>query len=310
MSGTTTTGRSTWRNWAGNVTARPVREVSPASTEELADAVRKAAEDGLKVKAVGTGHSFTATAAATAPAAAGTTYPASAPAASTTQPAAEEPSATPTASPVLVQVMPSVRLERGTCASIRAMVVTIVGAMDRPATKSATARKGRFPASWRGIILTAIAHTPTSHLREAEPLRWSSPKTAPARQEPSAYTARTRLAAALCPCSSAKATVTTSTAPKIAPVATKVTTRTCSPGERSAEPPPWCSRGCGTGSVARCEVSQKTPITKNAAASSGPASGNQAVESPMETIGPTMKHTSSAIDSHEYAVCNSRGEPR
>ncbi|MGI5403404.1 D-arabinono-1,4-lactone oxidase [Streptomyces sp. CA-135486] len=63
MSGTTTTGRSTWRNWAGNVTARPVAEVSPASTEELADAVRKAAEDGLKVKAVGTGHSFTATAA-------------------------------------------------------------------------------------------------------------------------------------------------------------------------------------------------------------------------------------------------------
>ncbi|GAA0576586.1 D-arabinono-1,4-lactone oxidase [Streptomyces crystallinus] len=55
---------STWRNWAGNVTARPVREVSPASAAELADAVRRAAEDGLKVKAVGTGHSFT-TAAAT-----------------------------------------------------------------------------------------------------------------------------------------------------------------------------------------------------------------------------------------------------
>ncbi|AVZ75761.1 FAD-linked oxidoreductase [Streptomyces lunaelactis] len=54
---------SPWRNWAGNVTARPVREVSPASTEELVDAVRRAAEDGLKVKAVGTGHSFTAAAA-------------------------------------------------------------------------------------------------------------------------------------------------------------------------------------------------------------------------------------------------------
>ncbi|MBA2951479.1 D-arabinono-1,4-lactone oxidase [Streptomyces himalayensis] len=53
----------TWRNWAGNVTARPVREVTPASVDELSDAVRKAAEDGLKVKAVGTGHSFTATAA-------------------------------------------------------------------------------------------------------------------------------------------------------------------------------------------------------------------------------------------------------
>jgi FAD-linked oxidoreductase len=54
---------STWRNWAGNVTARPVREVTPASVEELSAAVRKAADDGLKVKAVGTGHSFTAAAA-------------------------------------------------------------------------------------------------------------------------------------------------------------------------------------------------------------------------------------------------------
>ncbi|MEU5435087.1 D-arabinono-1,4-lactone oxidase [Streptomyces sp. NPDC020719] len=55
---------STWRNWAGNVTARPVREVSPASAAEVAAVVRRAAEDGLTVKAVGTGHSFT-TAAAT-----------------------------------------------------------------------------------------------------------------------------------------------------------------------------------------------------------------------------------------------------
>ena len=47
----------------GNVTARPAREVTPASVEELAAAVRRAAEDGLKVKAVGTGHSFTAAAA-------------------------------------------------------------------------------------------------------------------------------------------------------------------------------------------------------------------------------------------------------
>ncbi|MET9397121.1 D-arabinono-1,4-lactone oxidase [Kitasatospora sp. NPDC002965] len=54
----------TWRNWAGNVAARPARVVFPASVEELRDAVRQAAEDGLTVKAVGSGHSFT-TAAAT-----------------------------------------------------------------------------------------------------------------------------------------------------------------------------------------------------------------------------------------------------
>ncbi|MER5889103.1 D-arabinono-1,4-lactone oxidase [Streptomyces sp. NPDC001941] len=67
MSTTSTTSRtsrtSTWRNWAGNVSARPAREVSPASAEEVADAVRRAAEDGLRVKTAGTGHSFTAIAA-------------------------------------------------------------------------------------------------------------------------------------------------------------------------------------------------------------------------------------------------------
>ncbi|MCB5906460.1 D-arabinono-1,4-lactone oxidase [Streptomyces pinistramenti] len=52
-----------WRNWAGNVTARPARTVTPSSTEELAAAVRTAVDDGLTVKAVGTGHSFTPAAA-------------------------------------------------------------------------------------------------------------------------------------------------------------------------------------------------------------------------------------------------------
>ncbi|MFE7414729.1 D-arabinono-1,4-lactone oxidase [Streptomyces laurentii] len=58
-SGGSGTASGPWRNWAGNVTARPVREVSPASAEEVAEAVRRAAEDGLRVKTVGTGHSFT-----------------------------------------------------------------------------------------------------------------------------------------------------------------------------------------------------------------------------------------------------------
>ncbi|WP_346096993.1 D-arabinono-1,4-lactone oxidase [Streptomyces olivaceiscleroticus] len=57
------TRENVWRNWAGNVEARPVRSVAPASTEELAAAVRQAATDGLTVKAAGTGHSFTPAAA-------------------------------------------------------------------------------------------------------------------------------------------------------------------------------------------------------------------------------------------------------
>jgi L-gulonolactone oxidase len=61
--GKTSGGTGTWRNWGGNVTARPAREAAPASVEELAAVIRRAAEDGLPVKAVGTGHSFTAIAA-------------------------------------------------------------------------------------------------------------------------------------------------------------------------------------------------------------------------------------------------------
>ncbi|MFF7753093.1 D-arabinono-1,4-lactone oxidase [Streptomyces sp. NPDC007971] len=63
MSTTASAKNGTWRNWGGNVAARPARQVTPASVEELAAAVRRAAEDGLKVKAVGTGHSFTSIAA-------------------------------------------------------------------------------------------------------------------------------------------------------------------------------------------------------------------------------------------------------
>ncbi|MFE1193370.1 D-arabinono-1,4-lactone oxidase [Streptomyces olivaceoviridis] len=63
MSSTASGKNGTWRNWGGNVSARPVRQVTPASVEELAGAVRRAREDGLKVKAVGTGHSFTSIAA-------------------------------------------------------------------------------------------------------------------------------------------------------------------------------------------------------------------------------------------------------
>ncbi|MEU9983500.1 D-arabinono-1,4-lactone oxidase [Streptomyces sp. NPDC050856] len=55
--------RATWRNWAGNVAARPAREARPASVAELAETVRRAAGEGLRVKTVGTGHSFTAIAA-------------------------------------------------------------------------------------------------------------------------------------------------------------------------------------------------------------------------------------------------------
>ncbi|KES07758.1 FAD-linked oxidoreductase [Streptomyces toyocaensis] len=63
MGSTASARNGTWRNWGGTVSVRPAREVAPASVDELAAAVRRAAEDGLPVKAVGTGHSFTSVAA-------------------------------------------------------------------------------------------------------------------------------------------------------------------------------------------------------------------------------------------------------
>ena len=47
-----------WRNWAGDQVGSPVAIERPASREQLADAVRRAAERGLPIRAVGSGHSF------------------------------------------------------------------------------------------------------------------------------------------------------------------------------------------------------------------------------------------------------------
>ncbi|MBB0230016.1 D-arabinono-1,4-lactone oxidase [Streptomyces calidiresistens] len=48
-----------WRNWAGTQGARPVRTARPRNTAEVAALVADAADRGLRVKAVGSGHSFT-----------------------------------------------------------------------------------------------------------------------------------------------------------------------------------------------------------------------------------------------------------
>jgi L-gulono-1,4-lactone dehydrogenase len=53
----------TWQNWAGTASASPARRYWPRSTEEIADAVTAAARDGLTVRALGSGHSFTPAAA-------------------------------------------------------------------------------------------------------------------------------------------------------------------------------------------------------------------------------------------------------
>jgi len=50
---------SEWRNWGGNVRATPAQVVHAGSVEGVVDAVRQAADDGLRVRVAGAGHSFT-----------------------------------------------------------------------------------------------------------------------------------------------------------------------------------------------------------------------------------------------------------
>ena len=50
---------TTFRNWAGNQVCVPREILRPGSVDEVAAIVGRAAERGLKVKAVGAGHSFT-----------------------------------------------------------------------------------------------------------------------------------------------------------------------------------------------------------------------------------------------------------
>ena len=54
--------RGTWTNWAGNQSSRPQWVNEPASESDVADIVARASKSKRTVKAVGAGHSFTATA--------------------------------------------------------------------------------------------------------------------------------------------------------------------------------------------------------------------------------------------------------
>ena len=50
---------SDWRNWAGTATATPARWRRPTDMAQIAAAIKDAERDGLTVRAVGSGHSFT-----------------------------------------------------------------------------------------------------------------------------------------------------------------------------------------------------------------------------------------------------------
>jgi len=54
--------RRPWRNWSGTATATPARWCQPRTEADICAAVKEAAKDGLPVRALGSGHSFTAAA--------------------------------------------------------------------------------------------------------------------------------------------------------------------------------------------------------------------------------------------------------
>ncbi len=58
-------GPRAWRNWAGTATATPARWCQPRTADEISAAVKDAVVAGLQVRALGSGHSFTAAAATT-----------------------------------------------------------------------------------------------------------------------------------------------------------------------------------------------------------------------------------------------------
>lgn len=49
---------ATWQNWSGRVRATPERVVAPADAADVSAEVKTAVRDGLRVKAIGSGHSF------------------------------------------------------------------------------------------------------------------------------------------------------------------------------------------------------------------------------------------------------------
>jgi L-gulono-1,4-lactone dehydrogenase len=61
--GRAATAGGPWRNWAGTAAATPARWGQPRSEAEISAAVKDAAAAGLRVRALGSGHSFTAAAA-------------------------------------------------------------------------------------------------------------------------------------------------------------------------------------------------------------------------------------------------------
>ena len=136
---------------------------------------------------------------------------------------------------------------------------------------------------------------------------------------PRAYVPRMIPASGLCPKCWANEIVLRSIDTNIAPSSRYTGTSTTRLGAaaarrargapaRPAGPARRRSARTAAGSVRRWAANHKVPARHSSTATPTPAAGNTSVASSVTAAGPITKHTSSATDSKENAVC-SRGEP-
>ena len=195
----------------------------------------------------------------------------------------------------------------GTPCSVIVIAPIIVGAMASPPTTSTTAISGTDSTKISGTMASAIAAEPQRR-RTSGPLRHAiAPVTSPAIRLPTAQAASSQPAAQRMPCSSAKATVVTSAAPKSAPRVRQTIARVSTSRHGIGSRAPDSSRRPAGGSVRRWAANARVPIRPLTAAVVRPATGCQDVARIVTSTGPTTKTTSSSTASSAKAVCTSAG---
>ena len=156
--------------------------------------------------------------------------------------------------------MPSVSRAPGTVCSTAVIVAISVGAIAKPATKSAIPMPTIDPMKDIGTITRASTTAPIRTRSADDRVHRNVPVIRPASTLPSAHAASSTPAYGLAPCSAEKATVLTSAAANIDPSAketvARATTGTQGIGGRGPESG---AERCGVGSVLRCIARASEP---------------------------------------------------
>ena len=225
-------------------------------------------------------------------------------------PAIDDPIDTPTPSDVPTQVRPSVRRPGATSSCTRPLPLMRVGAIANPVTNMTAASAHSEFTTKKNETPTASSTMPIANRTHSGCTQRRAPYSRPETSDPAANTARISPAIDLRPSSSANATVATSVAPKIAPIARNTPMSSTMPGAARIDGPPASWRGVGGGCVRRCSRNHVPPTTVATSGTTMPAVGVTPVASRVAAAGPMMKTSSSSAASSEYAVCSAFESPR